>query len=272
MKKSLVEEFPSVINRIYQLYKLYPNVEDVVSRNPVTIDPTATMLEAGRVMGERHIGSLLVEDKGRTVGMVTERDLLSKVIAKRRRPEHVMVKEIMSTYLVTIKPIASVREAARKMIKEKGRLVVLEEGKAVGIVTASDLVKKLPALEVELKVDDAMTPKVTTLDVESSIEVAAGLMDRERIGSVITTQGGRVVGIFTERDLLTKVIAAGVPLNTKVGSVASSPLITIPSGTPINQAAKFMSEKHIRRLPVAAADGNVIGIVTARDLVEAYAR
>jgi len=272
LKKSLIEEFPSVINRVYQLYKRYPHVEDIMTKDPLAINSSATVLEAGRIMGERHIGSLLASKRGKHVGIVTERDLLSKVIVAGKSLGAVKVNDIMSTTLVTIKPIASVKEAARKMIKEKGRLVVMEEGRAVGIATASDLVKALPAVESNLKVDDAMTPKVTMVDEDTLVEAAVGIMGQKRIGSVIVTRADHPIAIFTERDLLTKIIAADVSLKTRVGDVASSPLVAVSPDLSIHEAAKLMSEKHVRRLPVVASDGKMVGVVTARDLVEAYAR
>ncbi len=272
MTKSLREEFPSVVDKVYQLYRRYPNVEDIMSRDPVTIRPKATMLEAAQIMGERHIGSLLVNKSGKTIGIVTERDLLSNVIAAGRKPEDVKVEEVMSTQLVTTKPIASVKDAARMMIKEKGRLIVMEEGKAVGIVTAADLIKRLPAVESELKVDEVMTPKVLMVSEDTPVETVASIMGQKRIGSVIVSRGENSIGIFTERDLLTKMIAGKASLKTRVGETSSSPLVAIPSGTSIHQVARLMSEKHIRRLPVVAADGKMVGIVTARDLVEAYAK
>jgi CBS domain-containing protein len=158
------------------------------------------------------------------------------------------------------------------MIREKGRLVVMEEGRAVGIITAADLIKRLPAVESELKVEDAMTPKVAMVSEDTSVEVVAGIMGQKRIGSVIVTRGENSVGIFTERDLLSKIIAGKASFKIGVGEVASSPLVAIPSGTSIHEVARLMAEKRIRRLPVVGADGKIVGIVTARDLVEAYAK
>jgi signal-transduction protein with cAMP-binding, CBS, and nucleotidyltransferase domain len=96
-------------------------------------------------------------------------------------------------------------------------------------------------------------------------------MGDQRIGSVIVTRKGQPAGIFTERDLLTAVLAEGKPLNTQVGDTASSPLITVPDGTSIHKAAITMAMKHIRRLPITRGK-KLVGIVTARDLVEAYAK
>jgi CBS domain-containing protein len=96
-------------------------------------------------------------------------------------------------------------------------------------------------------------------------------MGERRIGSVIVTSRGRPMGIFTERDLLTSFLAKDRPLDVEVGKASSSPLITAPWGLSVHEAAKTMAAKHIRRLPIIK-DGQLVGIVTARDLVEAYAK
>ncbi len=98
-------------------------------------------------------------------------------------------------------------------------------------------------------------------------------MGEERIGSILITRGGKLEGIFTERDLLTTFLSkedAFKTLETSVGKQSSSPLITVPSGTSVHKAAAIMALKHIKRLPVAGKD-RLVGIITARDLVEAYA-
>jgi CBS domain-containing protein len=96
-------------------------------------------------------------------------------------------------------------------------------------------------------------------------------MGRHRIGSVIITCEGEPFGIFTERDLLTTFLARGKALYEEVGKDCSSPIINIPAGTSVHKAAATMALKHIRRLPIVK-DDKLVGIITARDLVEAYAK
>jgi signal-transduction protein with cAMP-binding, CBS, and nucleotidyltransferase domain len=78
-------------------------------------------------------------------------------------------------------------------------------------------------------------------------------------------------GIFTERDLLTRILAPGLFMESGVGEFCSSPLVTLPSGSSIHKAALTMVTKHIRRLPITE-DDEIVGIATARDLVEAYSK
>ncbi len=265
------KEFPTLMQKAYKQYKRYQKVTEIMSTNVFTTTPEATMYNAAKTMGERHIGSLIVVKYQTHVGIVTERDLLSNVLAKERDPKEVKVESVMSYPLITICSTATIREAAQMMIKKKGRLTVFECGDLIGIVTASDLIRSLPeAPETEVKTDDFMTRKVVTADKDSQIGKIAKVMGEQRIGSVIVTSKGKPIGIFTERDLLTTFLARDKPLTTLVGEVCSSPLVSISPGLSVHEAAYTMASNHVRRLPIAK-DEEIIGIITARDLVEAYA-
>jgi signal-transduction protein with cAMP-binding, CBS, and nucleotidyltransferase domain len=182
------------------------------------------------------------------------------------------VEKAMSYPLISICLTAKIKEAAQVMIRKKGRLAVFECGKLMGVVTASDLIKTLPDVpETEAKVDDFMTRQVTMVDEKKSLGEIAKIIGDQRIGSVIVTRKAKPFGIFTERDLLTTILAKGKSLSTEVGNAASSPLVTACEGTSIHKAAAIMTMKHIRRLPITRAE-KLVGIITARDLVEAYAK
>jgi CBS domain-containing protein len=112
---------------------------------------------------------------------------------------------------------------------------------------------------------------VVSADEEASVISVASIMGRQRIGSVIVTRKGEPFGIFTERDLLTAFLAKGRALFAAVGPECSTSLITVPAGTSVHRAAATMALKHIRRLPIVRND-KIVGIITARDLVEAYAK
>jgi CBS domain-containing protein len=271
-QRDLRKDFPTFLDRAYAELKKFQSVADIMSMEVVTTSPDVDMAKAARTMGERHIGSLIIVEKDEPRGIVTERDLLSKILAKGKDPEQVRVGDVMSSPVITIRPTARIKEAAQTMMERKARLVVLRDGRLVGIVTAADLIKSLPeSPETELKVDKVMTARITSVEEATPVAEAAKLMGQQRIGSVIVDRNGVHYGIFTERDLLTAFIAAGRSLGTPVGEAASHPLVTIPLGTSIHQTAMMMTQKHIRRLPVEDKN-KIVGIVTARDLVEAYAK
>ena len=262
-------------------------IEQIMTQEVVTITPENTLYEAARIMGEKHIGSLIVMKYETPVGIITERDLLSEVVAREIDLEKdwlaggVTIKEekvekIMSYPLTTISLTSSIKEAAQMMIEKKiRRLAVRESGKLVGIITASDLIRSLPevpeTMQAWFEVDYFMAKRVITADEETPVDSVAKIMGEKRTGSVIITSQGEPIGIFTERDLLTKFLAEDRSLKIEVGKACSSPLITAPLGISVHDAAATMTSKHIRRLPITKK-GKLVGILSARDLVEAYAR
>jgi CBS domain-containing protein len=274
--KSLKKEFPSVLDSAYEQFKRdqarFRMVREIMSQNVVTTTPETSMAEAAGIMGQKHIGSLIVIKYDAPVAIVTERDLLSKVLASGKNLSEEKVENVMSYPLITIGLTAKIKEAAQMMTKKKSRLAVFDSGKLVGVVTASDLIKCLPEVaETEAKVDHFMTKQVVTVEETTSVKAVSKIMGEQRIGSVIVSVRGEPTGIFTERDLLTTFLAKEKPLETTVGTQASSPLITVPSGTSVHRAAATMALRHIKRLPITA-NNKIVGIITARDLVEAYAK
>jgi CBS domain-containing protein len=275
-QKEIKGKLPAVVDIAYEQYirdlPRYLIAKEIMSQNVVTITPEASLNKAAEIMGQKHIGSLIVEKYHTPVGIVTERDLLSKVIAYGLLLCDEKVESVMSCPLFAVSFMAKIKEVAQLMVNRKGRLAVFDTGTLMGIITASDLIKSLPEVtETEVKVDDFMANDVVTAEETTPVISIARIMGKQRIGSVIITRKGEPFGIFTERDLLTAFLATGRDLYTKVGPACSWPLINIPSGTSVHRAAATMALKHIRRLPIVR-DDKLVGIITARDLVEAYAK
>lgn len=117
-----------------------PFVRDVMTRDVVVIDPERTVLDAAKRMAAKRIGGLVVAQFGRPVGLLTERDVLWKVTAKERNPRKVLVREVMSSPVVTVSPMATLRAAARLMLDRETRwIVVTRLDEVEGVLTASDL-------------------------------------------------------------------------------------------------------------------------------------
>lgn len=119
-------------------------VKDVMIKEVVTIDGEESVAEACRIMGEKHIGSLIVTSQGKPAGIFTERDLLSKVALKRLKLDEIKVKDYMSAPLTFISPEFDLKEAARIMAQLKiRRLPVIKDEKLIGILTSSDITSAL---------------------------------------------------------------------------------------------------------------------------------
>ncbi|MGA2461422.1 MAG: CBS domain-containing protein [Candidatus Bathyarchaeia archaeon] len=120
-----------------------PTVRQIM-RTIISIDAKAKAKEAARLMVERHIGSLIANRDGLPFGIVTERDMLEKIVAQSADPSKLTVQEIMTAPLATIDASASLIDAARKMVeKQLKRLVVTEHDKIIGIVSQTDLVQSM---------------------------------------------------------------------------------------------------------------------------------
>jgi CBS domain-containing protein len=96
---------------------------------------------------------------------------------------------------------------------------------------------------------------------------AANVMNGRNIGGVVVMDGDHLAGIFTERDVLRRVVAAGLdPVTTRVAAVMSAPVITCPPELSIDDCAALMTSHNVRHLPVQDANG-LTGVVTIRDVL-----
>jgi len=129
--------------------------------------------------------------------------------------------------------------------------------------------KDLREGELMIKVRDVMVSPVITVDANTTIEEVCRIMGEKHIGSVIVTEGGKPAGIFTERDLLTKILVKDVKLlKERVKEFMSSPLTVITPDFELREAARIMTQLKIRRLPVVE-EGQLLGIITSADITRA---
>jgi CBS domain-containing protein len=120
-----------------------PTVKDFMTTNVITIDVQRTVLEAAKLMHQQDVGDLVVIEGNEPKGIVTERDLVRRVMAQKK-PLETKVSEVMSNPLITIEEDSSLRDAARIMVKNKiRRLPVTKKKVLVGIIATSDFARHL---------------------------------------------------------------------------------------------------------------------------------
>lgn len=108
---------------------------------------------------------------------------------------------------------------------------------------------------------------VATVDVKASVLDAAKMMNARHIGAVVATTGDRVVGIFTERDILNRIVAAGKdPATTTVEQVMTAPMACCRRDTKLAECRAMMSQKRIRHLPVVE-NGRLYGMISSGDIL-----
>lgn len=113
----------------------------------ITVEESATVMKAVKLMNENEIGCLIVLRRGRAVGVITERDLLTRVISKSKDPNKTKVREIMTKPLIAGTPQMEVEDATRLMFERKiKKLPIIEHGRLLGLVTLTDLARFQPQM------------------------------------------------------------------------------------------------------------------------------
>lgn len=264
------------------------SVESCMVRDLEVVRMDASAVIAASRMAARKIGCVLIQaedhspERPRMVGLVSETDLVRKVMARGLPASSTTVAQIMASPLLTITPDRSMLDASHFMEKHAIRhLCVLQGGKIggkiVGLISIRDLVKHFVNEESGpiRDLDDVYRPlsvlmrrKIEKIDREDSLLTAATHMANQRIGALLVTQAGAVTGIVTERDLVQKAMAQNQdPGQVRVGSLMTQSIIDIDINRTVHDASDLMAKKGIRHLPVTE-NHTIVGILSVRDLIK----
>lgn len=178
--------------------------------SPVTsVDTDTSIKEAAKIMLKEGISSLPILIDGKLAGIVTKTDIVRTLVDSEEPLEH-----IMKMGAVTVSSNDRIVHARRLMLdKNIGRVVAVDDGDIVGILTERDAAKALFIFKQttegghssrirNILVKDAMTPKVITLDVKAKIKDALNIMMEKKFSGVPLTKGKKLVGIVTTTDIL----------------------------------------------------------------------
>jgi len=250
--------------------RVWLQIRDIMSTDVATIGPQQTMALAANLMADDGVSSLVVVDKCVVAGIITEKDFLERVISKGKSPVDVMIRDVMSSPVVTVSPDMTVLEAGRIAEQRRvKRLPVIENGKLVGIVTQTDLIRVLTSYGMWRDISEIMTKDVATIQRDATVAEAASIMASRGISGIVVMQANQIAGMLTERDLLKRVVAAGRnPAEVKMGEVMSYPVVTIPPHFSVFSSSRVMEKMHVRRL-VVEDNKWLCGIVTQTDIFRA---
>jgi predicted transcriptional regulator len=252
-------------------------VENYMTSNLITVQQDIYLPDAINIMATKGIGNLIVmENLAGPVGLLTERELVDYLCLNGRIPNLPLMDVLVCQSFNGISPDTSIFDAANTMISMKTRLLVFDgDNRLIGILTASDMVRAFSKTRKNPPLEHAINKKIIDVQFNDTILGAIKVMSSKSIGSVIVNDKNsnnkrkKPYGIFTERDLLNKILSKNIDLETKVGHYCSTPLITAPISISANEAAQVMARNNIKRLPLTE-EGRPIAMVTARDLVEAF--
>jgi CBS domain-containing protein len=247
---------------------------------------TSVVTVAAR-MRTHSIGSILVESFDRPhhdcriAGIVTETDLVAKVLAKGLVPSRTSMADIMSSPLITIAPNRPMVDASHVMQAKNVRHLVVTEGTDVlGVISVRDLVRHFVDADggpvqaltnVYRPLSVLMKTAIETIGSEETALAAAQRMADKHIGALFVMEADELVGIITEGDLVRKLLAYQLdPDAMRVGALMNSPLLDIDINRTIRDASERMAAKRIRHLAVTEHE-KVVGVLSIRDLVKMVA-
>lgn len=264
-----------------------PRVSEYMHRQLEIVPQDATALDAAERMRDQRVGSVFVESLDREqrechlAGIVTETDLITKVVAQGREADRTLASDIMSSPLLTITPDRPMIDASHLMETRRVRHLGVKDGTdIVGIISVRDLARyfteatsgAVQALnDVYRPLTVLMRRAIETIDARETVTAAARLMAEKQIGSVFAVEAGEIVGIVTETDVVRKALSDRLDPNTMpIRSLLNFPLVDIDLNRSIRDACEVMAKHHIRHLAVRDQQ-KIVGVVSIRDLVKMIA-
>ena len=262
-------------------------ISDFMQQDLDMVSDQTSAMEAATRMSEQRIGCLVVHQEGPNpeqqpiIGLISETDLVRKVMTQNQNDFQPTVSQIMSNTLHTIDSHRSMLDASHVMEQHGVRHLCVSEGEEiVGLISIRDLVRHFvyadsgPIRELDnvyRPLSVLMRTAIEKLSAEEKVFAAAKRMTDKQIGALLVTEGTQMVGIVTERDLIQKVMAHDQDPNTvHVNAIMNKPLIGIDINRTVHDASDVMAEKWIRHLPVTD-NGTIVGILSVRDLIRMVA-
>jgi signal-transduction protein with cAMP-binding, CBS, and nucleotidyltransferase domain len=250
-------------------------VSEIMTTNLMTAPVVSSIQQVLDTMVAADVGRIIITDKEVPVGIFTEKDVLKRVVHQNLETRSSVIKDVMTSPIRAVREETHIVEALGRMYKGKYRhlLVRGRRGKIIGIVS----MRRILGLAVELGQGMTETRTLGSLirgeawSVDESLPVyeTVDLMIQKGVASVVVTADGKPAAIFTERDVLKRVAGRGIDMKkTQVKQVMTSPLITMADTALIGEALTEMYRRDIRNMPVMAAGGELVGIVSMPDILQ----
>jgi CBS domain-containing protein len=156
-------------------------VKDIMTRSPVTVSPDTNLLDCAKIMVKKKVGSLLLADRKKLLGFISEKDILWALVKKSKSDlSKIRAIEISPKKIITINPLYSVKEAIDKMKSTRfERLPVLQDGELVGMITFRDILSFHPEFYPELQEFSEIKEASSKLRrIRRSREVMEGICER----------------------------------------------------------------------------------------------
>jgi signal-transduction protein with cAMP-binding, CBS, and nucleotidyltransferase domain len=253
-------------------------VKEIMTTQLTSAKISETISRVVEIMVSADVGRVIITDADVPVGIFTEKDVLKRVANKGIDLQETSIREVMTSPIQAVAEETHILDALGKMYQGNFRhlLVRGRRGTIVGIVSMRRILKIAVELGQGLSetqtVGEIMSGQVLKVDEGCSISESTELMMRNNSSAAVVTQEQRSKGIFTERDLMKRVINKVSDITkTPVRDVMTVPLISMPRTTHIGEVLAEMYRRDIRNMPVQGDREELLGIVSMPDVLR-YAR
>jgi len=258
-------------------------VKDVMTRDLIVIDKDVSLSHAIDLMVKNRVSRLLVINKGKLVGILTERDILDRLGSSRigaLQASSIHVSSAMTMNPVTVTPDTDVIDAAKIMLEKKiSGLPVLEGGDLVGIITKSTMTKLCIKVR-NVAVSQIMTENPLTVSPYERITNVRRIMLEKGISSLPVTEEGKLVGLITE-GMIAKYLAdfrSSVPEKYQTTRIRQIDVLDVMRkitplhpDDPVGDAAEKLIREKTKAAPVMDRREKLVGIVTKTDFTRLVA-
>jgi signal-transduction protein with cAMP-binding, CBS, and nucleotidyltransferase domain len=253
-------------------------VKEIMTTQLTSAAITEPISRVVELMVTADVGRVIITDADVPVGMFTEKDVLKRVVNKPIDLQQTTIREVMTSPIQAVAEETHIVDALGRMYQGNFRhlLVRGRRGTIVGIVSMRRILKIAVELGQGLSetrtVGEIMSGEVLTVDQSCSISESTELMMQKNSSAVVVTEEQHAKGIFTERDLLKRVINKLPDITkTAVGQVMTAPLISMPQTTHVGEVLAEMYRRDIRNMPIKGNGDDLLGIVSMPDVLR-YAR
>ncbi len=265
-----------------------------MTRNVIGVDQETKIDKIINIMGEKNIGSVIILEKQKPIGIITIRQLL-QIAEKCIPPTSVKAGDIMSSPVITVKPETNLRQASILML-QKGikKLIVEDNGKLIGLLTTTDIERVFipfnSVLELlnnkstssvalreefqqdmeEKPIEEIMTKDVKTVNISMKINEIAKIMNQTKIGSLIVIKDDKAIGIVTDINIMKRIMNYGLDPCSVTAEEAMDALVTISPKDSLKSAVEKMIENTVKKLGVIDSNQSLVGIITTTDFLVYY--
>ncbi|HUX98444.1 MAG TPA: CBS domain-containing protein [Candidatus Deferrimicrobium sp.] len=269
------------------------SVQDIMTRKVVGVTPETPLSEVIRLMSVKKIGSIVIIDKEKPIGIITIRHIL-KITEKCTPPASLRAKDLMSQPVQTVEPDVNLRNASILML-QKGikKLVVVENEKLIGLVTTTDIervfmpfdspfdILHMDSSSVALRdefqtdmerklVENIMTKDVKTVNNLMKVNEIARIMNDTKIGSLIVMRDKKPIGIVTDLHIVRHIMNNGMDPCKLKAEDAMEELISINPEESLKNALEKMISNTVKKLGVIDSNNSLVGIITTTDFLVYY--